>query len=194
MQDNSALPRRGEADVAEAGPDEAKLRQALERLGTRSSPAHGGAGGRASGAPAVSRPAERPRKRFARDGEVPVVRVPSQVRAQGEAGHGLAGERAARLRAEEALADAQAAIGRLQVARSRSEQALQAALAAVEERDAAVVSLRADLVRAALREAELVKAARANAEQRQARAKLAPATARTTEPVRWWLLPTGPRD
>ena len=194
MRDNSALPRRGEADVAEAGPDEAKVRQALERLGTRSSPGQGGADSRASGAPAVSRSAERPRKRFVRDGDVPVVRVPSPVRAQGEAGHGLAGERAARLRAEEALADAQAAIGRLQVARSRAEQALQAALAAVEERDAAVASLRADLVRAALREAELARAARADAEQEQARAKLAPATARTPEPVRWWLLPSGPRD
>ena len=194
MRDNSALPRRGEADVAEAGPDEAKVRQALERLGTRSSPAYGGADGRTSGTPVVSRPASRARKRFVRDDEVPVVRVPSQVRAQGEAGHGLAGERAARLRAEEALTDAQAAIGRLQVARSRAEQALLAALAAVEERDAAVASLRADLVRAALREAELTKAARADAEKERAQAKLAPATARTPEPVRWWLLPSGPRD
>jgi hypothetical protein len=190
MQDTDAPPRRNEADDAEATPDEASMRLALERLGTRSSPGHRATGGGASDAAAGARATPRPRPRFVRDGDVPVVRVPAAARLPGEAGRELAEERAAaRLRAEEALADAQGTISRLQVARSRAEQTLQAAQAAVEEREAAMAGLRAELARAARREAVLVEAARVKAEKAQAAARLrpAPAPSREPEPVRWWL-------
>ncbi len=189
MQDTDAPPRRNEADDAEATPDEASMRLALERLGTRSSPGHRATGSRASDAAAGARAAPRPRPRFVRDGDVPVVRVPAAARLPGEAGRELAEERAARLRAEEALADAQGTISRLQVARSRAEQALQAAQAAVEEREAAMAGLRVELARAAQHEAVLVEAARVEAEKAQAAARLrpAPAPSREPEPVRWWL-------
>ena len=177
MQDTDMPPRRSDADEAEAEvtQDEASMRLALERLGTRSSPAPRTTGGGASATP-------RPRPRFARD--VPVVRVPATARLPGEAGRELAEERAARLRAEEALADAQGTLGRLQVARARAEQTLQAAQAAVEEREAAMAGLRAELARALQREAALVEAAQVAAE---ARLKPAPAPPEKPEPVRWWL-------
>jgi hypothetical protein len=194
MQDTDAPLRRNEADDAEATPDEASMRLALERLGTRSSPGHRATGSRASDAVAGARATPRPRPRFVRDGDVPVVRVPvvrvpAAARLPGEAGRELAEERAACLRAEEALADAQGTISRLQVARSRAEQALQAAQAAVEEREAAMAGLRAELARAAQREAALAEAARVGAEKAQAavRPRPAPAPSREPEPVRWWL-------
>ncbi|MGI4944570.1 MAG: hypothetical protein ACRYHQ_29105 [Janthinobacterium lividum] len=75
------------------------------------------------------------------------------------------------------------------MARSRTEQALQAAPAAVEEHEAAMAGLRAELARAAQREAALIEAARVEAEEAQAEASLepAPALSREPEPVRWWL-------
>ena len=87
------------------------------------------------------------------------------------------------------LADAQGIISRLQVARSRTEQALQAAQAAIEEREAAMASLRAELTLAAQHEAALAEAARVEAEKAQAEARLRPAPAPPSEPepVRWWL-------
>jgi len=151
MQDTNAPPRRSDADDAEATPDEASMRLALERLGTRSGTAHRATGKGASDAGAGARATTRPRPRFVRDGDVPVVRVPSASRLPDEAGRELAEERAARLRAEEALAAAQGTIGRLQAARSRTEQALHAAQAAVEEREAAMAGLRAELARATAR-------------------------------------------
>jgi len=209
MQDTDAPPRRNEADDGEATPDEASMRLALERLGTRSSPGHRATEGRASDAAAGARATTRPHPRFVRDGDVPVVRVPvvrvpvvrvpvvrvpvvrvpSAARLPGEAGRELAEERAARLWAEEALAAAQGTIGRLQVARFRAEQALQAAQAAVEEREAAMAGLRAELARALQREAALAEAARVEARKAQATASLRPASAppREPEPVRWWL-------
>ena len=95
----------------------------------------------------------------------------------------------ARQRAEEALADAQGTTSRLQVARSRTEQALQAAQATIEEREAAMAGLRAELVGGAQREAVLIEAARVEAEKAQAEAGLSPAAAPPgePEPVRWWL-------
>lgn len=186
MRDTDAPPRPNQAGEADATPDEARMRRALERLGTRSSPAQGGGDVRAGGAAAASRAAARPRKRFARDGEVPVVCVPGPARGLAGPQHEVAAERAARQRAEEALADAQGTISRLQVARSRAEQALLGAQAAIGERDAAMASLRADLVRAALREAELIEAARTGAETARAEAKPTAAPGRA-EPVRWWL-------
>lgn len=187
MQDTDVPPQRGDADdtddaEAEATADEASMRLALERLGTRSSQAPRAAGNRANATP-------RSRTRFVRDGEVRVVRVPSVARLPGEAGRELAEERAARLQAEAALAEAQGTIGRLQAARARAEQALQAAQAAVEEREAAMAGLRAELAHAAQREAALVEAARVEAKTAKAaaRPKPEPAPSRGSEPVRWWL-------
>jgi len=182
MPDTNAPPRR-EDDEDDAPSAEARMRLALGQLGTK---APSGRGGPGSPAPAIQSGPRR-RTRFARDGEVPVERVPSPARVSGDAGHELAEERAARQRAEQALADAQGTISRLQTARTRAEQAAQAAHAAVEEREATLAALRADLVRAGQREAVLTKAARAEAERTQAEAKLRQAPGRGTEPVRWWL-------
>ena len=182
MQDTNLPPLRGDDADAETASAEASMRLALERLGTRSSPApRATAGG--------TRATLRPRPRFVRDGDVPVVRVPAAARLLGEAGRELVEERAARQRAEAALVDAQGTIGRLQAARARAEQALQAAQAAVEEREAAMAGLRAELAHAARREAALVEAARVEAEKAQAAAPLkpTPAPSRKPEPVRWWL-------
>ena len=189
MQDTDTPPRRNETDDAETASAEASMRLALERLGTRSSPVHRATNGRDNNPAAGTRATPRPRPRFVRDGDVPVVHVPSAPRLPGEVGRELAEERAARQRAEEALADAQGTISRLQVARSRTEQALQAAHAAVEEREAAMAGLRAELARAAQREAALIEAARVEAEKAQAEARLSPAPAPPgePEPVRWWL-------
>ena len=187
MQDTDALSQRDKSDDAEATLAETKMRLALERLGTRASPVPGGPGGKANGRTANARATPQPRKRFVRDGEVPVVRVPSPARVPGDVGRELAEERVARERAEHALADAQATIGRLQGARSRAEQALQAAQVAVEERDAAMAGLRAELARAAQREAMLTKTARVEAERREAEAKLMREPSMDPEPVRWWL-------
>ncbi len=189
MQDTDTPPRRNETDDAETAAAEASMRLALERLGTRSSPAHRATDSRANTTTAGARATPRPRPRFARDGDVPVVHVPSAPRLPGEVGRELAEKRAARQHAEEALADAQGTISRLQVARSRTEQALQVAQAVVEEREAAMAGLRAELARAAQREAALIEAARMEAEKAQAEARLSPAPApsKEPEPVRWWL-------
>jgi hypothetical protein len=183
MQDMDT-PRRNETDEAETASAEASMRLALERLGTRSSPVHRAPDGRANNPAVGARTTPRSRPRFVRDGDVPVVHVPAAPRLLGEAGRELAEERATRQRAEEALAEAQGTISRLQVARSRTEQTLQAAQAAVEEREAAMAGLRAELARAAQREAAMVEAARVEAE---ARLSPAPAPSREPEPVRWWL-------
>ncbi len=189
MQDMDTPPRRNETDDAEIASDEVSMRLALERLGTRSSPVHRATDSRANTAATGARATPRPRPRFVRDGDVPVVHVPSVPRMSGEGGRELAEERAARQRAEETLADAQGTISRLQATRSRTEQALQAAQAAVEEREAAMAGLRAELAGAAQREAALIEAARVEAEKAQAEARLSPAPAPPgePEPVRWWL-------
>ncbi|MGI4940780.1 MAG: hypothetical protein ACRYHQ_09490 [Janthinobacterium lividum] len=189
MQDTDTPPRHNETGHAEIASAEASMRLALERLGARSSPVPHAINGRASTAAAGARATPRSRPRFVRDGDVPVVRVPSAPRLPGENGRELAEERAARQRVEEALADAQGTISRLQVARSRTEQALQTAQAAIEEREAAMAGLRDELAHAAQREAALIEAARVEAEKAQAEAKLSPAPAlsREPEPVRWWL-------
>jgi len=186
MRDTDGAPRPNETGEAAATPDEARMRLALEQLGTRSSLARDGVGSRANGA-AAPHAAARPRKRFVRDGDVPVVRVAGLARGAVVPQHALAEERAARQHAEEALADAQGTIGRLQVARSRAEQALLAAQAAVEERDGVVTGLRADLVRAAQREAALVEAARVEAKKAQTGTKPTAAPSGEPKPVRWWL-------
>ena len=194
MDDTDAPVRRNNANDAETASAETKMRLALERLGSRASPAGGGAGNRANGAAATARTGPLPRKRFVRDGEVPVERVPTSARPAGDAGFELAEERAARGRAEQALADAQGTISRLQTGLSRAEQAARAAREAVQERELAMDGLRAELAGVRQREAALAAAAQAETGPKQDAAKLrrAPAPAREPEPVRWWLLPTKP--
>ena len=194
MDDTDAPLRRSDANDPETALAETKMRLALERLGTRASPAQGGPGNRTSGAAATARTGPLPRKRFVRDGEVPVERVLTSARPPGDAGFELAEERAARQQAEQALTDSQGTISRLQMALSRAEQAARAAREAVEERELAMDGLRTELTGAAQREAVLVAAAQAEAERKQAEAKLprVPATPREPEPVRWWLQPTKP--
>ena len=197
MQDQDAPVQPSDAGqaVAEASDDaEARMRRALAQLGNGASPAPGRANirvrhGNAINTAAPSHAAPRPRPRFAKDGDVPVVRVPSQARSSSEAGRELAEARAAREQAEQALADAQGTIGRLQDARTRLEQAAHAAQAGVAERDAAITDLRIELARVAgERDAALADTARAEAARQQAEAELAQdAAAHEPEPVRWWL-------
>ena len=194
MDDTDAPLRRSDANDPETASAETKMRLALERLGTRANPAQDGTGYRTKGVAVTARTGPLPRKRFVRDGEVPVERVITSARPAGDAGFELAEERAARQRAEQALTDAQGTISRLQMALSRAEQAARTAREAVQERELAMDGLRAELADAQQREAALVAAAQAEAERKQAEAKLprVPATPRKPEPVRWWLQPTKP--
>jgi len=193
MDDTDAPMWRNDANNAETASAETKMRLALEQLGTRTSPAGGGPANKFNGAAATARTGLLPRKRFARDGDVPVERVPRPARPTGDAGFELGEERAARQQAEQALADAHGSISRLQMALSRAEQAAKAAREAVEERELAMDGLRAELA-GARREAALAAAAQAEAERRQAEAKERhmPTPAKEPEPVRWWLQPTKP--
>ena len=192
----SETGRADDPDGGEAGSAEAQMRRALEQLGTRASPAPAGTNNRArnaAGATTPSRAAARPkvRARFARDGDVPVVRVPSQARSPGVTGQELAEERAARGRAEQALADARGTIGRLQDARTRLEQAAHAAQSVVAEREATIIDLRIELARVTKqRDAALAASAQAEAARKQAEAKPAQASPSRPEPVRWWLAPS----
>ncbi len=192
MDDTDAPLRRNDANDAETASAETKMRLALEQLGTRASPARGGTGHRTNSVAATARTGPLPRKRFVRDGEVPVERVPTSARPAGDAGFELAEERAARQRAEQALADGHGSISRLQMALSRAEQAARAARESVQERELAMDGLRAELAGARRREAALATAAQAEAERRRAEAKerRTPTPAKEPEPVRWWLQPT----
>lgn len=196
---NTPLPR-DDADDADARSDEVRMRLALEKLGTRSTPPvrsrPGGSAGGAHGAAAR-------RHKFAREGEVPVERLPSPVHSAGDLQRELVDERTARQRAEQALSDAQAAIASLQAAHLRSEQEARAAREAVEEREAAMVGLRAELQRLALKlEAATdtkpatrtgIKHKRGgSAPSKPKRVQAAPEVP-TPQPAKWWLALTQPR-
>jgi hypothetical protein len=186
MDDTDAPMRHNDANDAETASAETKMRVALEQLGTRTSPTGSGPGNKFSGAAAAACTGPLPRKRFVRDGDVPVERVLRPARAVGDIGFELAEERAARQQAEQALADAHGSISRLQMALSRAEQAAKAAREAVEERELAMDGLRAELA-GARREAALAVAAQAEVKERHM-----PTPAKEPEPVRWWLQPTKP--
>jgi predicted TIM-barrel fold metal-dependent hydrolase len=79
---------------------------------------------------------------------VPVERTPASVRSPADLQRELTEERAGRQRAEQALATGQAMVSTLQAALSRSEQAARAARETVEEREAAMVGLHAELQQA----------------------------------------------
>ena len=186
--------RGDDADDAKTSSDEVRMRQALERLGTKSLPPVRSRSGAAAG-PAHAAPQRR--HKFAREGEVPVERVPSPVRSPIDLQRELTEERAVRQRAEQALAEAQATVSTLQAGLSQAEQTARAAREAVEEREAAMAGLRAELQRTAARlEAALADkpADRAGSTGRPANtppAKLKqahePSGAAGPQPVKWWL-------
>lgn len=200
MPDTNTPLRRDDADDAEARSDKVRMRLALEKLGTRSTPPvrsrPGGSAGGANGTP-------QRRHKFAREGEVPVERLPSPVRSAGDLQRELVDERTARQRAEQALNDAQASIATLQAACSRSEQEARAAREAVEEREAAMAGLRAELQRLALKlEAAMDAKPATRAGIKHGRDGSAPAKLKRNQaapevpppqPVKWWLALTQPR-
>ena len=158
------------------------MRLALGRLGTKA----GVGQGRPAGATVSAQTGSQRRARFARNGEVLVERVPAS-RVAGDGQRELAGEREARQRAEQALTDAQAAIVSLQAALARSEQATRAARDTVEEREAAMSGLRAELQRIAA-ERDALQAAQA-VRPMQAKPRRVPAALKgeAPAPIRWWL-------
>lgn len=186
--------RGDDADDAKASSDEVRMRQALERLGTKSLPPVRSRPGAAAGA---AHAAPQRRHKFAREGEVPVERVPSPVRSPIDLQRELTEERAARQRAEQALAEAQARISTLQAGLSQAEQAARAAREAVEEREAAMAGLRAGLQRTTARlEATLADKLVDHVRVRERPANTAPAKLKQAQeppgaagpqPVKWWL-------
>ncbi len=201
MPDTNTPLRRDDADDAEARSDEVRMRLALEKLGTRSTPpVRSRPGGSASNA---THTAPQRRHKFAREGEVPVERLPPPIRSPGDMQRELVEERTARQRAEQALNDAQTAIATLQAALSRSEQVARAAREAVEEREAAMAGLRAELQRLALKlEAATDAKPALRAGIKHGRGGSAPAKpkqvqaapeAMNPQPVKWWLALTQPR-
>ena len=201
MPDTNTPLRRDDADDAEARSDEVRMRLALEKLGTRSTPPVRSRPGRSAGS--ATHTAAPRRHKFAREGEVPVERLPPPVRSAGDLQRELAEERAARQRAEQTLNDAKAAIATLQAAHSRSEQVARAAREAVEEREAAMAGLRAELRRLALKlEAATdakpatragVKCKRGGSALTRPKRVQAASQAPTSQPVKWWLALTQPR-
>ena len=186
--------RGDDADDATASSDEVRMRQALERLGTRSAPPVRKRPGAAAG---TAHAAPQRRHKFAREGEVPVERVPPPLRSPTDLQRELTEERAARQRAELALVETQARASILQASLSQSEQASRAAREAVEEREAAMAGLRAELQRTAARlEAALADNSAARARGRKRPANTAPAklkeaqepsSAAAPQPAKWWL-------
>ncbi len=135
---------------------------------------------------------------------MPVERTPASVRSPADLQRELTEERAGRQRAEQALATGQAMVSTLQAALSRSEQAARAARETVEEREAAMVGLHAELQQARVKlkaAADAKAAARVGAGRRrsmaaQAKAGKGQSAAWATDPhrVRWWLPLMQPRN
>ena len=108
MPDTNAPLRRDDDELDDRSVEE-RMRLALGKLGTVATNARGGPAG--TGAPTQT--GTQRRTRFARNGEVPVERVPPPARLASEVGRELAEERAARQRAEQALAGVQASVASL---------------------------------------------------------------------------------
>ncbi len=102
MPDTNAPLRRGDDEPNDSSVEE-RMRLALGRLGTKAAVGQGGPGSAAVSA----QTGPQRRARFARNGEVPVERVPTS-RSAGDGRRELAEEREARQRAEQALTEAQA--------------------------------------------------------------------------------------
>ena len=183
MPDTNAAIRSDDNEPDDTSIEE-QMRRALGRLGTKAAVGQGRPGSAAKFAQTGSQR----RARFARNGEVLVERLPTS-RIAGDGQRELAGEQNARQRAEQALAEALATIDRLQAALTQSEQATRTARDTIEEREAAMAGLRAELQRIAaerdaLQAAQVAMAAPAKP-KRVAAAPTAPKL--EPEPVRWWL-------
>ena len=193
--------RGDDADDAKASSDEVRMRQALERLGTKSLPPVRSRPGAAAGA---AHAAPQRRHKFAREGEVPVERVPPSLRSPIDLQRELTEERAVRKRAEQALVETRATVSTLQAGLSQAEQEARAAREAVEEREAAMAGLRAELQRATVqltaaladKPATLTKAGRRRGSTAPARAKevQVASEAMGPQPAKWWLPLTQPHD
>ena len=194
---NSPL-RSDDTDDAETRSEEVRMRLALEKLGTRSTPPvrNRASNARPGGAAGSVRTAPQRRHKFAREGEVPVEHMPPPVRNPGDLQRELTEERASRQRAEQALAEAQTGISSLQAALSQSERTARAAREAVEEREAAMTGLRAKLQRivvelevalASRPAAPKAKARRGTTAQAEARRVQAASGVTDPQPVKWWL-------
>ncbi len=185
MPDTNILTQRDD-DEADATSVEARMRLALGKLGTKEASGSGGLGGKA----VFAQTGSQRRDRFARNSEVLVEHVPTSGRTGSDAQRELAAERAARQGAEQALDDAKISVARLQAALARSEQATRAARDIVEEREAAMVGLRAELQRVAA-ERDVMRAQRAEAakQPKPKRVQVAPKL-QEPQPVRWWLAST----
>jgi len=183
------------------GGDEARMRRALGLQG-------------ASSSHSTPQRSDRPRSRhrFVQDGEVPVVvlnspRAPDAGPDVQAATHAaLEGERAARTKADQALAEAQATIRSLQAKLAHAElahaEALTAERCSREQAEAALRDAGATRMRTAghpkiAAAAEMAKPARpmaSNKERSQsarsvkARAATPAAKTRALQPVKWWLL------
>ena len=150
MPDTNTPLRRDDLDEREQSEVEARMRLALEQMGSkarpqRERPGHGPA------APQVA-PSRRVGTAHAPSSAGSVrtglLTLPASPARQDDAvGPDLAEDRAARQRAEQALVDAQATIGQLQAALAQCEQARDAALASGKDKDAVVTALRAELQR-----------------------------------------------
>ena len=165
MPDTNTPLRRDDLDEREQRDIEARMRLALERLGSeagsrRDSP------GRSSVAPQAAssrRGAAAHPPSSARRITAGVLTLPASPARQDDAlGRDLAEEQAARQRAEQALLDAQAIIGQLQAALAECEQARDAALASGRDKDATITTLQAELQQQAV---QTEAAAAATAEQ-----------------------------
>lgn len=179
-------PIQRDDDEADATSVEARMRLALGKLGTKEVSGPGGPGGKA----VFAQTGSQRRDRFARNSEVLVEHLPASGRTGSDAQRELAAERAARQGAEQALDDAKVSVARLQAALARSEQATRAARDIVEEREAAMVGLRAELQRVAA-ERDVMRAQRAEAakQAKPKRVQVAPKL-QEPQPVRWWLAST----
>jgi len=200
MPNSDLSLRRDDADDAQTASEETRMRLALEKLGTRNTPP---VRSRPSSAAGAGHSAPRARHKFAREGEVPVERMPAPVRSPADLQRELTEERAGRQRAEQALVTAQMQVGTLQAALSRLEQVTRAARETVEEREAAMVGLRAELQRAQVElKAAADERAAARVEVRRRRSTAARPKADQGEgaagvvypqQVKWWLPLTQPR-
>ena len=154
MPDTNTPLRRDDLDEREQSEVEARMRLALQQMGSGARP-HRERPGQGPAAPQVA-PSRRVGAAHAPSSAGTVrtglLTLPASPARQDDAvGPDLAEDRAARQRAEQALVDAQATIGQLQAALAECEQARDAALASGEDKDATVMALRAELQQKAAR-------------------------------------------
>ncbi len=148
MPDTNTPLRRDDLDEREQSEVEARMRLALEQMGSGAKSRRDGPG-RGSVTPQVAlsrRVGAAHAPSSAGSVRAGLLSLPASPARQDDAvGPDLAEERAARQRAEQALLDAQVTIGKLQAALAQCEQARDAALASGKDKDAVVTALRAEL-------------------------------------------------